>query len=121
MCLGHRKAKKRNGFCSRARLPIPLSLPKWQRRSICSRFIFLKLEWLASYVASVWLLLRILQRTSAEPAYGIFLFALNPLLLLELLVTGHNDILVILFALLSLLFLQKQRGALALWAALLCA
>src|SRR4051812_9224296 len=82
---------------------------------------FLKLEWLAAYGASAWLLLRILQRISAEPAYGLFLFAMNPHLLLELLVTGHNDILVILFALLSLFFLQKERGALALWAALLCA
>src|SRR3954453_8812713 len=82
---------------------------------------FLKLEWLAAYGASAWLLLRILQRISAQPAYGLFLFAMNPLLLLELLVTGHNDILVILFALLSLFFLQKERGALALWAALLCA
>jgi hypothetical protein len=82
---------------------------------------FLKLEWLAAYGASVWLLLRILQRTSAEPAYGVFLFALNPLLLLELIVTGHNDGLVILCTLLALFFLQKERGALALWAALLCA
>ncbi len=82
---------------------------------------FLKLEWLAAYGASVWLLLRILQRTSAEPAYGLFLFALNPLLLLELIVTGHNDVLVILLALVSLLFLQRERGGLALWSALLCA
>ena len=82
---------------------------------------FLKLEWLAAYGASVWLLLRILQRTSADAAYGVFLFALNPLLLLELIVTGHNDGLVILFALLALFFLQKEHGALALWTALLCA
>ena len=40
---------------------------------------FLKLEWLAAYGASAWLLLRILQRISAERAYGLFLFALNPL------------------------------------------
>jgi alpha-1,6-mannosyltransferase len=82
---------------------------------------FMKLEWLAAYAGSIWLLLRTLQRTSADPAYGVFLFALNPLLLLELIVTGHNDGLVILFALLSLFFLQRERGALALWSALLCA
>lgn len=82
---------------------------------------FMKLEWLAAYAVSVWMLLRILQQTSAHPAYGMFLFALNPLLLLELIATGHNDGLVILFALLSLFFLQRERGALALWAALLCA
>jgi len=82
---------------------------------------FLKLEWLAAYGASVWLLLRILQRTSPEPAYGLFLYALNPLLLLELIVTGHNDVLVILLALVSLFFLQRERGGLALWSALLCA
>jgi len=81
---------------------------------------FLKLEWLAAYGASVWLLLNILRRTSAEPSYGLFLFALNPLLLLELIVTGHNDGLVILFALWSLFFLQRERGALAMWSALLC-
>jgi Glycosyltransferase family 87 len=81
---------------------------------------FMKLEWLAAYAASTWLLLRILQRISPDPTYGLFLFALNPLLLLELIVTGHNDGLVILFALLSLFFLQKERGALALWSALLC-
>jgi len=66
-------------------------------------------------------LLRILQRTSPEPAYGLFLYALNPLLLLELIVTGQNDVLVILLALVSLFFLQRERGGLALWSALLCA
>jgi alpha-1,6-mannosyltransferase len=82
---------------------------------------FIKLEWLAAYAASLWLLLKILRRTFADSGYGLFLFALNPLLLLELIVTGHNDGLVILFALLSLFFLQRERGALAMWSALLCA
>jgi alpha-1,6-mannosyltransferase len=81
---------------------------------------FMKLEWLAAYGASAWLLWKVLQRSSADPNYGLFLFALNPLLLLELIVTGHNDGLVILFALLSLFCLQKERNALALWSALLC-
>ncbi|HSX40466.1 MAG TPA: hypothetical protein VLF68_02535 [Candidatus Saccharimonadales bacterium] len=41
--------------------------------------------------------------------FALSLFALNPLVIIETLVSGHNDIVVMFFALLSFYFLQKKK------------
>jgi hypothetical protein len=55
------------------------------------------------------------------PEYALFVFAFNPLILLEQPGNGHNDGLLILCGLLALLALQREREGLAVWLALLCA
>lgn len=42
-------------------------------------------------------------------AYKTAFFALNPLVLIETLVSGHNDVLMMFFALLSIYFLKKEK------------
>ena len=56
------------------------------------------------YLASVW----ILHRMTKNVFYTSF-FALNPLVVLETLVSGHNDIVMMFFALLSMLFLKDKK------------
>jgi hypothetical protein len=54
-----------------------------------------------------------------NPEYGLFLFAFNPLMILEIIINGHNDGLLILFSLLALLALQRQWHTVAIAMALL--
>src|SRR5947199_3301879 len=56
-----------------------------------------------------------------DPGYALFVFAFNPLVLLEQPGNGHNDGLLILCGLLALFALQRGRDGLAVWLALLCA
>lgn len=89
--------------------------------NVLASLYFLKLEWVAVFFVSAWLLGKLLEVAGRDVGYGLFIFALNPLLLLELIVTGHNDGLVILFTLLALFFAQRQRMDVAIAMALLCA
>lgn len=70
--------------------------------SVFLALYFLKLVALAAYYACCWALLRVLRRMGRDPAYGLVLFALNPLVLVDHLGNGHNDGPMILFGLLSL-------------------
>src|SRR5262245_42851242 len=81
----------------------------------------LKLIWLAVHCANCFLIYRILQAWRLDAAFGLFLYGLNPLALLELVANGHNDGLLIFFCLSAILALQRRRGGLALWLALLSA
>lgn len=63
---------------------------------------FLKGVALAAYYGCCAVLLRLLRQTGRDPAFGLFVFALNPLVILEHLITGHNDGPMILFGLLAL-------------------
>ncbi|HKX28152.1 MAG TPA: glycosyltransferase 87 family protein [Blastocatellia bacterium] len=90
--------------------------------SVVASVFFLKLIWLLTYYGSCWALYRILQIWKrSDAAYGLFLFALNPLVLLEQLANGHNDGLMIFWGLLSILALQRERSAWAVVLALLSA
>lgn len=72
------------------------------------------------YIGTVFLLLKILNLTkiSARRRELIF-FALNPLVILETLVSSHNDIVLILFALLSFYFLARNQKIFAVFSFLL--
>ncbi len=74
----------------------------------------LKGAWLLAHGLSAYLLYRILSAMNREPERGLFLYLFNPLLLLELLVNGHNDGLVILPILAAVRALQRDRYAPAL-------
>ena len=64
------------------------------------------------YLLACWALVHAMEITSPkQKTYGLVLFALNPLILIESLVSGHNDILLAAFALLSVsMFVRKAYG-----------
>lgn len=72
-------------------------------------FYLFKLLMLASFIGSFLVLEKIAKKLGFDPIYVIAAFALNPLVLIESLVSAHNDIVMMFFALLSLLlFLDKK-------------
>jgi alpha-1,6-mannosyltransferase len=81
----------------------------------------IKLVWLLIHFLNAWLIYHIAKSIAPDPRYALFVFAFNPLILLEQLANGHNDGPLILFGLLAVLALQRGRGALAVSLALLSA
>jgi hypothetical protein len=81
----------------------------------------IKLAWLLIHLLNAWLVYQIARSVAPDPEYALFVFAFNPLILLEQLANGHNDGLLILFGLLAVLALQRGRGAVAVTLALLSA
>jgi hypothetical protein len=79
----------------------------------------LKVQWLVVHLCAAWALGHVLKEARLDPGYGLFLFTLNPLVLFELILNGHNDGLMILFAILALAALQRGHGGAALLIALL--
>lgn len=67
----------------------------------------------AGYLAAVWFIWKILSRLDPDHAtLGAAIFALNPLVIFETLVSGHYDIIMMAFALIALyLYLYKKRLA----------
>jgi len=64
----------------------------------------------ASFLGTVYFLKKILDNLKMQsPLYGISLFALNPLVLIESVVSAHNDIVMMFFAVLSLYLLLRKR------------
>lgn len=69
----------------------------------------------AFYLLACWALVRVLENDDRkEVAYGLVLFALNPLILIESLVSGHNDIVLAAFALLAV-FMYVKKTSVAAW------
>lgn len=72
----------------------------------------------AAYLGAVYLVGRILKSlNSKEELLGITFFALNPLVIIESLVSAHNDIVMMFFALLAIYFIvlgRKRRSFLSL-------
>jgi alpha-1,6-mannosyltransferase len=91
------------------------------RLNVLASIFFLKFIWLMTHCCNCWLIYRILKTRKSDPAYALFLYGLNPLIMLELVANGHNDGLLICFGLLSLFALQRQKHAAAVWLALLSA
>lgn len=74
----------------------------------------------ASYLASVWFIKKILKRTSPKNvAAGMVLFALNPLILIESLVSAHIDIVMAALFLFAMYLVVVKKKRLAGWIALL--
>src|SRR5262245_21312323 len=88
--------------------------------SVVGSIFALKLIWGLAHAANCYLLYRILKHRGQDPAFGVFLYGLNPLILLELLANGHNDGALIFCGLLSLYLIQREKFGAALTAAFLC-
>lgn len=72
-------------------------------------FYLFKLLMAASFVGSVVFLRKIAKRLDVNPTFAVAAFALNPLVLVESLVSAHNDIVMMFFGLVGLyLFLEKK-------------
>lgn len=73
--------------------------------------LLFKLLILAAYVGITYFIYRILRIVAPEYAViGVTFFALNPLVIVESLISAHNDILMMLFAVIAVyLLLQKKR------------
>lgn len=85
-------------------LTIPLSFLGFNY-FIITLFLFKGLAVL-SYIVSVFFIQKIAQKTKVVfPAFAMAVFAANPLVIIESLVSAHNDIVMIAFALLSIYFL----------------
>lgn len=98
---------------------IPLSI-LGRQKFLPTMFLFKGVA-IASYLSSCWLVFKILQRTSPRRVIrGLVIFALNPLVIIESLVSAHNDIFMIALALLAFLFLLEKKLFLT-WLFFLCA
>ena len=68
----------------------------------------LKIAVAVAYLAAVWAIYMILTRVDGNNAIlGVAIFALNPLIIIESLVSGHNDILMMALALWAIVLFQK--------------
>ena len=102
-------------------LPLFILVGRLSEHSVLGSVFVLKLIWLLTHFCNCWLLFRILKAWQPDPTFGLFLFGLNPLVLVELMANGHNDGLMILFVLLAIFALQRERHTTALWLAMLAA
>jgi alpha-1,6-mannosyltransferase len=104
-----------------ALLPI-LMLAGWVSQHIVLGAVFtLKLIWLGVHCANCFLIYKILRAWRLDPTFGLFLYGLNPLALLELVANGHNDGMLIFFGLAAIYALQSERFGAALWLSLFAA
>lgn len=100
----------------------PFMLAAWLSvHSVLLAIFALKAMWLLTHVCSCAVLYRILKGWRDDPAFGLFLFAVNPLILLEQIANGHNDGLMMLAGLLAIAAVQRERFVTALLLALLAA
>lgn len=79
-------------------------------------FYLFKLLMFATFIGSVLVIERIAKKLNFDPIYAMAAFALNPLVLIESLVSAHNDIVMLFFGLLSLLlFVEGKYVKSAIW------
>jgi hypothetical protein len=89
-------------------LTIPLSYIGMQY--FAPTLLLFKLLAILSYIGSVFLIGRTLRIVKPEyEALGMAFFAFNPLVIIESLVSAHNDIVMLFFALLSIYLLVKKQ------------
>lgn len=89
-------------------ISVPLSFLGFQK-FVITLYLFKSLM-AASYVASVVAIQKILKKTGSSVVLsGTILFALNPLVLIESLVSAHNDIVMMALALWSLYALMQKK------------
>ncbi|MDO8659329.1 MAG: glycosyltransferase family 87 protein [Candidatus Parcubacteria bacterium] len=73
-------------------------------------FFLFKALMVGSFLGTVYFIGKILEKISPEnKMFGMAFFALNPLVIIESLVSGHNDIVMMFFAVFSLFLLLKKR------------
>ncbi|HVZ67419.1 MAG TPA: polyprenol phosphomannose-dependent alpha 1,6 mannosyltransferase MptB [Patescibacteria group bacterium] len=72
-------------------------------------FYLFKLLMLANYIGSGFLIEKIAKKLNVDPLLSLAAFVLNPLVIIESLVSAHNDIVMIFFSLLGLLFFLEGK------------
>lgn len=73
-------------------------------------FYLFKLLMLLSYLGSIFLIEKIARKTKViDPLFAVAFFALNPLVIIECLVSSHNDIVMIFFVLLALYYVVYEK------------
>src|SRR5579859_1218874 len=93
-------------------MTIPLSFIGFQ--FFLLTFFLFKVLMASCFLGSVYYLSKILQKIRREEeVFGMVLFALNPLVIIESLVSAHNDIAMIFFALVAFYFLINKKHVLA--------
>lgn len=60
------------------------------------------------YLLSIWAIGYILEKEKKDAVLGMAIFATSPIVIVEGLVSGHNDIVMMMFALLSIVFYMKN-------------
>ena len=90
-------------------LTVPLSFLGFQKL-LFTIYLFKGLV-IASYLAICWVIYQILARTKGkkEALLGLVFFAFNPLIIVEGLVSAHNDLVMMAFLMLGLLFLVREK------------
>jgi len=99
-------------------ITVPLSFLGFQK-FLLTAILFKGLA-VAGYLAASWFIFRILQKTVPKLALaGLAIFAFNPLVVIESLVSAHNDIIMMAGALASfyLLLRSRQKPAILFWLA----
>lgn len=98
-------------------LTVPLSFLAWQK--LIPNMILMKGLVVTSYLVSCWLIEKILVKTNPrQKMAGLTLFAFSPLIVIEGLVSAHNDLPMMMLALAGFWFLIQRRPWLA-WLMLL--
>ena len=72
-------------------------------------FYLFKLIMVLSFIWSAYLIKKIAEKTRVDPAFAVAAFALNPLVLVESLVSPHNDIVMIALGLFGILMFLEQK------------
>jgi len=82
----------------------------WFFGKFAAAFLSMKLFTAIFYLLQVWLLNRLVSAIFPKEKWRVVLFALNPLVLVETLINGHNDVVMMFLALLSYwFFLNRQK------------
>ena len=77
------------------------------QHSVLAAVFALKAIWLVVHGVNCRLVYLLLNGWNRAPSFGLFLFGLNPLVLLEQVANGHNDGVMVMFGLLGILALQR--------------
>jgi len=103
----HTPAPYAYGWTALSLIPGILTLTQSLKLSLWGMKLFIACFWLGQ----LWVLKKIIKKEFPSPKenYRWFLFTLNPLVLIETLVVGHNDVVMMFLALVSYYFLLKTK------------
>ncbi|MDZ7587080.1 MAG: hypothetical protein U0946_04940, partial [Patescibacteria group bacterium] len=81
----------------------------WFTKNFTLSFWAMKLFIAVFWLGQLWILQKLVQRLFPKEPWRFWLFALNPLVLVETLINGHNDVVMMFFALLSYWFFLNSK------------
>lgn len=88
-------------------LTVPLSI--FGTSFFIGTFYLFKMLMVASFLGSIWMIEKIARKTKViDPLFAIAFFAFNPLVIIESLVSAHNDIVMMFVGLVSVYFLFEK-------------